>query len=96
MAFNLVHVRYDDGSKRAYVELRDADDDGGEMLATAIFSFRTRARLSKREIEQDVIRKAKYLFDQAAIGMSNASEGKADDNHRQSRKGGSDHRSDYL
>ncbi|MGA7544638.1 MAG: hypothetical protein WBW08_02245 [Methyloceanibacter sp.] len=61
MAFRLVHVRYDEETKRAYVELRDADNNGGEMLATAVFSFRTRARLSKREIEQDVIRKAKYF-----------------------------------
>jgi hypothetical protein len=66
------------------------------MLATAIFSFRTKARLSKREIEQDVIRKAKYLFNQAAIGMSNASEGVASGNHRESRKGGADYRSDHL
>jgi hypothetical protein len=37
MAFKLVHARYDDKSKRVYVELRDADDDGGEMLASAAF-----------------------------------------------------------
>lgn len=58
MVFRLVHPRYDGESKRAYVELRDADDDGGEMLATAVFSFRTKARRSKREIEQDVVRNA--------------------------------------
>ena len=39
MAFKLVHARYDDKSKRVYVELRDADDDGGEMLASAAFRF---------------------------------------------------------
>ena len=41
MAFRLVHARYDRETERAYVELRDLDDDGGEMLATAIFSYRT-------------------------------------------------------
>jgi hypothetical protein len=61
MAFRLVHARYDRETERAYVELRDLDDDGGEMLATAIFSYRTMARLSKREIEQDVVRKAPHL-----------------------------------
>ena len=96
MAFKLVHARYDGTSKRAYVELREADDDGGEMIATAVFSFRTAGRLSRREIERDVVRKAKYLFSQAAIGMCNASEGRAHDNHREGRKGGADHRSDYL
>jgi hypothetical protein len=30
------------------LELRDADDDGGEMLATAIFSFRTCVGLTDR------------------------------------------------
>jgi hypothetical protein len=93
MAFKLVHARYDEESKRAYVELRDSDDDGGEMIATAVFSFRTRARLSKREIEQDVVRKAKYLFTEAAIGICNASEPLT---HGETRKGGMPHRSHYL
>jgi hypothetical protein len=50
MAFRLVHLKYDRETKRAYVELRDADDDGGEILVSTIFSFRTKANLSKREI----------------------------------------------
>ena len=66
MAFRLVHARYDRETERAYVELRDADDDGGEMLATAIFSFRTTARLSKTQIEQDFVRKARHIFRRAA------------------------------
>jgi hypothetical protein len=75
MAFKLVHARYDDGSKRAYVELRDADDDGGEMVANAVFSFRTKAKLTKREIEQDVVRKARYLFGQAALALTDTQDG---------------------
>jgi hypothetical protein len=34
--------------ERAYVELREDDDDGGEMLAVVVFSFRTKSRLSSK------------------------------------------------
>jgi hypothetical protein len=39
VAFRLVHAKYDRETRRAYVELRDADDDGGEILASAISLF---------------------------------------------------------
>jgi hypothetical protein len=45
MAFRLVQSRYDRETERAYVELRRPDDDGGEILVTAIFTYRI--RLSK-------------------------------------------------
>jgi hypothetical protein len=45
MAFRLVHAEYDLETKGAYVELRDVDD-GGEAIATAIFSFRTTLNLT--------------------------------------------------
>jgi hypothetical protein len=64
MAFKL--VKYDRESERAYVELRDEDDDGGEILAVTIFSFRTTARLSKQQIEQDIVRKARHILKRAA------------------------------
>ena len=66
MAFKLVHAKYDRVTERAYVELRDEDDDGGEILAVAVFSFRTRARLSKQQIEQDIVRKARHVLKRAA------------------------------
>jgi hypothetical protein len=66
MAFRLVHTRYDHETERAYVELRDADDDGGEMLATAIFSFRTTEGLTNRQIEQEIARKARHILKRAA------------------------------
>ena len=72
MAFTLAQARYDRKTKRAYVELRDADDDGGEMLATAIFSFRTRSGLSTREIEQDVLIKARHVFKKAVKGLDSS------------------------
>lgn len=35
MAFRLVQAKYDRETERAYVELRDDDEDGGEILAVA-------------------------------------------------------------
>jgi hypothetical protein len=69
MAFRLVHARYDREAGRAYVELRAPDDEGDEMVASAIFSFRTTAVLSRRELERDLVRKARHLFKQAAAGL---------------------------
>jgi len=39
MNFTLVRAEYDQNTERAYVELRARDDDGGDLIATAIFSF---------------------------------------------------------
>ena len=36
-------------TERAYVELRAPDDDGGESIVTAIFSYRTIVTYSKPE-----------------------------------------------
>ena len=69
MAFKLVHAKYDRGTERAYVEIRDEDDDGGEILAVTIFSFRTTARLSKQQIEQDIVRKARHILKRAAVSI---------------------------
>jgi hypothetical protein len=52
LAFRLVRVRYDHESERAYVELWDEDDDGGEQIATAIFSYGNKEKLAKREMQQ--------------------------------------------
>jgi uncharacterized protein YuzE len=65
MTFRLVRVEYDRETERAYVELRSTDD-GGEVIATAIFSFKTTANLSKRRIEEDVVRKARHILKRAA------------------------------
>jgi hypothetical protein len=69
MAFKLIHAKYDRRTERAYVELRDEDDDGGEILAVTIFSFRTTARLSKQQIEQDIVRKARHILKRAAVSI---------------------------
>jgi uncharacterized protein YuzE len=46
MTFRLVRAEYDREAERAYVELRSPNDGGGEVIATAIFSFKTTANLS--------------------------------------------------
>ena len=66
VAFRLVHARYDRETRRAYVELRDADDDGGEILASAIFSFRSSTTLTDRQIRQEIVRKARHVMKRAA------------------------------
>jgi hypothetical protein len=69
MAFRLVHTKYDQATERAYIELRDEDDDGGQMFAIAIFSFKTRSSLSRQQIEQDVSRKARHVFRRAMAAL---------------------------
>jgi hypothetical protein len=56
-------------SRRAYVELRDDDDDGGEMIVTAIFSFRATGIVSKRALEQDLATKARHMMRRASVGL---------------------------
>jgi hypothetical protein len=46
MLFRLVNAEYDPDTKRAYVELRANDDDDGEIIATAIFTFHSKAKLT--------------------------------------------------
>jgi hypothetical protein len=59
MAFRLVNAQYDRKTQRAYVELREPDDDGGEVIVVVMFSYRSKAIYSKRELEQDLGRKAR-------------------------------------
>jgi hypothetical protein len=51
------------------VELREADDDGGEVIVAAIFSFRSKAIYSQRELEQDLGRKARHMLRRASVGL---------------------------
>ncbi len=67
MAFRIAQAQYDRHTERAYVELREDDDDGGEMLAVVVFSYRTTAKLTKRDIQQEIVRKARYALKRAAV-----------------------------
>lgn len=70
MAFKLEQAKYDTDAQRAYVELRDEDDDGGEMIAVVIFSFKTIENLTKRQIEQEIVRKARHIFRKAGVALN--------------------------
>ena len=66
MAFRRVHTKYDRRTNRAYVELRRSDTDGGEIIVTAIFSYRNNERQTDGQIEREVSRKALHAFRAAA------------------------------
>jgi hypothetical protein len=68
MAFRLVNAQYD-REKRAYVELREPDDDGGEVIVVVMFSYRSKATYSKRELEQELARKARHMLRRASVGV---------------------------
>jgi len=67
MNFVLLRAEYDRHKERAYVEFRGPDDDGGDAIATAIFSYRTTERLSNKQVHEGVVRKARYLLKRAAL-----------------------------
>jgi hypothetical protein len=67
MNFVMQRVEYDRHTGRAYVAFRGPDDDGGDAIATAIFSYRTSGRLSKKQVHEEVVRKARYLLKRAAV-----------------------------
>ena len=69
MPFHLVHAQYDRKTRRAYVELRDEDADGGEVIVSAIFSYRRTSIITKRALEQDLATKARHLMRRASIGL---------------------------
>jgi hypothetical protein len=66
MTFRRVHTNYDPKTGRAYVELRERDGDGGEIIVTAIFSYRTTGGLSNTQIEREVRLKAMHAFKRAS------------------------------
>jgi hypothetical protein len=66
MLFRLVNAGYDSHTERAYVEFRANDDDGGEIIAATIFTFRSRSKLSKPQIRREIVRKARHALKRAA------------------------------
>jgi hypothetical protein len=69
MAFRLVDASFDAQAQRAYVELRDTDEDGEEIVATVTFSFRTFMPLPIRHIQKEIVRKAGRVLLKAAKGL---------------------------
>ena len=66
MLFQLVNTEYDHHSSRGYVEFRGNDGDGGEIVIATILSFRSKSKLGKQEIKQEIVRKARYALKRAA------------------------------
>ena len=67
MLFRLVNTEYDRHTERGYVEFRGNDGDGGEIVIATILSFRSKSKLSKQEIKQEIVRKARYALKRAAV-----------------------------
>ncbi len=67
MLFRLVNAEYDHHTERGYVEFRGNDGDGGEIVIATILSFRSKSKLSKPEIKQEIVRKARYALKRAAV-----------------------------
>ena len=66
MLFRLVNAEYDPDTQRAYVEFRAKDVDGGEIIATAIFTYSSKVRLTKPQIRTEIVRKARHALKSAA------------------------------
>jgi hypothetical protein len=66
MLFRLAIAEYDPVTQRAYVEFRASDDDGGEIVTTAIFTYRSKSRLSKTELNREIVRKARHALKRAS------------------------------
>ena len=67
LQFRLSQAKYDRDTERAYVELKSNDPDGDEILTVVVFSFRTICRLSKPELEREIVRKARHALKRAAV-----------------------------
>jgi hypothetical protein len=66
MMFRLVNAEYDSHTKRGYVEFRANDGNGDEIVIATILSFRSKSKLSKQEIKQEIVRKARHALKRAA------------------------------
>jgi hypothetical protein len=65
MAFAVVDASYDAQAQRAYVLLRDTDEDGEELVVSATFSFRIFMPLPFGQIQKEIVRKAGKILLQA-------------------------------
>src|SRR6476646_4594417 len=69
MIFRLHQAQYDNRSKRDYVEFRRTDGDSGDQLVVAVFTFRTKERLSKLRIREEVVRKSRLVLKGALLAL---------------------------
>ena len=69
MAFTLVDASYDAEARRAYVLLRDTDEDGEEMVVSVTFAYWTFMPLPFGQIQKEIARKAGMILTQAGSGL---------------------------
>jgi hypothetical protein len=55
-------VEYDRHSGRAYVEFREPDGDGGDAITVTVLSYRTWDKLTKKQAQEEIVRKARHLL----------------------------------
>ena len=66
MKFKRVHSQYDRIEGRAYVEARAHDAYGGDMIVSAIFSYRPTSKLTDKRMEEEIKRQAHYALKAAS------------------------------
>jgi hypothetical protein len=66
MKFRRVHSQYNRVEGRAYIEARAPDTYGGEIVVSAMFSYRPTSDLTDKRIEQEIKRQAHYALKAAA------------------------------
>src|SRR5262249_59654965 len=62
MTFRLHQAESDNYSKPAYVEFRGVIGRWRDQPVVAVFTFRTKERLSKQQIPEEVVRKAGHVL----------------------------------
>ena len=67
MLFRVAKAEYDHHTERGYVEFRGNDGDGGEIVIATIVSFRSKSKLSKQQLQLEIVRKARYALKRAAV-----------------------------
>jgi hypothetical protein len=67
MSFRLHQAQYDDQTEGAYVEFRRGEGDGSEQLVVTVFTFRTKERLTKQRIKEEIVRKARHVLKGAVL-----------------------------
>jgi len=67
MNFVMQKVEYDRHKEQPYVEFRGPDEDGGNAITVALFSYKTAERLSKKQLHEEIVRKARYLLKRSAV-----------------------------
>ena len=50
-------------------EHMSSNADGGELIVTAIFTYRRTSIITKRALEQDLATKARHMMKRASVGL---------------------------